>query len=399
MWIILLFSLSLVLTISVVVTRNNRIDRGEYYLLIITATVLLCLRYGQGTDYLAYEDIYREIADGRADRVHGEVGWVLLNELCHRVGISFFQMEAFLSLLEMVCLHRCIRRFSPMLCLSFLLFLPTFWFTYYCSALRQAVVLAIFLGFGIELLVRRHYFLYCLVTGFLMTFHVVAVALLVLPFAIELFPRSRRGYIVLFWLFVLACLSSWVILICFPQISYYTRDGVTFSFKALAMRLILLGFVCTLFMRLSKTEQESRQSVVRVLFIIYLVGIALYLMLFPSAIISQRLTACFKSVEVVLIPMLLISASMGAHCWSNGKPKTQAQILIGVLCILMSAEMIKNVNAEIRHSWYWGTSALSYPYISVFNKATISSERILVGDVLEPESINDKTDEAILDII
>ena len=378
-----MFSLSLVLTISVVVTRNNRIDRGGYYLLIITATVLLCLRYGQGTDYLAYEDIYREIADGRADRVHGEVGWVLLNELCHRVGISFFQMEAFLSLLEMVCLHRCIRRFSPMLCLSFLLFLPTFWFTYYCSALRQAVVLAIFLGFGIELLVRRHYFLYCLITLILMTFHVMAVALLILPFALELFPKTRKGYLVVFGLFVMACLASWMMLICFPQISYYTKDGVTFSFKALAMRLLLLGLIVYLFMNLPKLEQENRKLIVRVLLIVYLVGIALYLMLFPSAIISQRLTVCFKAVEVVLIPLLLVLVSKQGAIGNSGRLRIQTLALLGVLCVLMSAEMIKNVKAEMNRLLYWGNSAWEYPYISVFNKSAISSERILIGDTVQ----------------
>lgn len=372
---------------------------GGYYLLIIISTLLLCLRYGQGTDYLAYDGIYQMIATGKEDLVHGEVGWVLLNAICYKAGISFVQMEALLSLLEMVCLHRCIRSFSPMLCLSFLLFLPTFWFTYYCSALRQAVVLAVFLGFGLELLLKRRYILYCLVTLFLMTFHIMAVALLVLPFAVEMFPRSRRGCIVVFGLFVLACFVSWMMLICFPQISYYTKDGVTFSFKALAMRLLLLGLIVALFMRLSKTKKESRQSVDS-FFVIYLVGIALYLMLFPSAIISQRLTACFKAVEVILIPILLVSVFAKKQNDISKKLKGQVLAIIGVLCVLMSAEMFKNVNAEMNRSRYWGNSVLEYPYVSVFNKSSLSSERILIGDtVREPERISNKKDEAILDII
>lgn len=373
---------------------------GGYYLLIIISTLLLCLRYGQGTDYLTYDGIYQMIATGKENLVHGEVGWVLLNAICYKAGISFVQMEALLSLLEMVCLHRCIRSFSPMLCLSFLLFLPTFWFTYYCSALRQAVVLAVFLGFGLELLLKRRYILYCLVTLFLMTFHIMAVALLVLPFAVEMFPRSRRGCIVVFGLFVLACFVSWMMLICFPQISYYTKDGVTFSFKALAMRLLLLGLIGALFMRLSKTKKESRQSVGRVFFVIYLVGIALYLMLFPSAIISQRLTACFKAVEVILIPILLVSVFAQKQNEISKKLKGQVPAIIGVLCVLMSAEMVKNVNAEMNRSMYWGNSVLDYPWVSVFNKSSLSSERILIGDtVREPERISNKKDEAILDII
>lgn len=123
-------------------------------------------------------------------------------------------------------------------------------------------------------------------------------------------------------------------------------------------------------------------------------------MLFPSAIISQRLTACFKAVEVILIPILLVSVFAQKQNEISKKLKGQVPAIIGVLCVLMSAEMVKNVNAEMNQSRYWGNSVLDYPYVSVFNKSSLSSERILIGDtVREPERISNKKDEAILDII
>lgn len=189
----------------------------------------------------------------------------------------------------------------------------------------------------------------------------------------------------------MACLASWMMLICFPQISYYTKDGTTFSFKALAMRLVLLGLIAYLFMSLPKIEQENRKLIVRVLLIIYLVGIALYLMLFPSAIISHRLTACFKAVEVVLIPLLLVLVSKQGDMGSTGRLRIQTLVLLGVLCVLMSVEMLKNVKAKVNRLLYWGNSAWEYPYISVFNKSAFSSERILIGDtVQEAVDFNDK---------
>ena len=123
-------------------------------------------------------------------------------------------------------------------------------------------------------------------------------------------------------------------------------------------------------------------------------------MLFPSAIISQRLTACFKAVEVILIPILLVSVFAQKQNEISKKLKGQVPAIISVLCVLMSAEMVKNVNAEMNQSRYWGNSVLDYPYVSVFNKSSLSSERILIGDtVREPERISNKKDESILDII
>lgn len=53
------------ISLLVVLTRNDRLDRGGGWLLISVFTGLLCFRYGQGTDYPAYEGIFYFVAGGQ----------------------------------------------------------------------------------------------------------------------------------------------------------------------------------------------------------------------------------------------------------------------------------------------------------------------------------------------
>lgn len=175
MWILLLFLLIYFISFLVILTKNKRLDRGEYWLLILLFTGLLCFRYGQGTDYSAYEDIFYFVAGGGSfDEVHGEFGWLWLCQLFDVLGLDFLWMEAILSFLEMICLHRFLRKWSTIRCLSLLLFLPSFYFVYYCSALRQAVTIALFLEFGMDYLINRQWLKYGLVVTVASFFHVAA---------------------------------------------------------------------------------------------------------------------------------------------------------------------------------------------------------------------------------
>lgn len=102
---------------------------------------------------------FTSLQGGNFDEVHGEYDWLWLCQLFDGFGLDFVWMEAILSLLEMICLHRFLRKWSTIRCLSLLLFLPSFYFVYYCSALRQAVTIALFLGLCMDYRMSRQYFI------------------------------------------------------------------------------------------------------------------------------------------------------------------------------------------------------------------------------------------------
>lgn len=98
---------------------------------------------------------------------------------------------------------------------------------------------------------------------------------------------------------------------------------------------------------------------------IYVLGVASFFVLFPSAIISQRLTVCFKVVEIALFPVL-ISATMQLARNQGGKLVfTNSMVLAGLLAAMLSVGMVKNIDAAMWQGNYSGL-IFDYPYISVF---------------------------------
>ena len=64
---------------------SNRI----YSFLFMILTLMLCLRYGQGTDYLGYKHtyvhmpVYKSLSALLKSSVHGEPGWKFICMVCH----------------------------------------------------------------------------------------------------------------------------------------------------------------------------------------------------------------------------------------------------------------------------------------------------------------------------
>ena len=67
----------------------------------VLLTLMICLRYGQGTDYFGYLNVFL-----RHD--HGEIGYTLLQSLFSYFNLPFELMIAIISLFQMVCIYRAI---------------------------------------------------------------------------------------------------------------------------------------------------------------------------------------------------------------------------------------------------------------------------------------------------
>ena len=82
-------------------------------------TLLLCLRYGQGTDYFAYKYLYElsSVSLTWNDYLryllisHGQIGWQTIMFILNGLHISYEYFVIFLSLLEMLLLNVFINNF------------------------------------------------------------------------------------------------------------------------------------------------------------------------------------------------------------------------------------------------------------------------------------------------
>ena len=92
-----------------------------YFVTFIGLTMMLCFRYGQGTDYFAYQYIYELLPKtlnlsklSALTSIHSEVGWKFLCALAKIIGIKFHTFVAIIGVITMFWLNLFIKKFCPL---------------------------------------------------------------------------------------------------------------------------------------------------------------------------------------------------------------------------------------------------------------------------------------------
>ena len=158
------------------VTRERRTTaRAEFWLCFLLLAGMLALRYGQGTDFFAYQFYYYEMSDTVFDfplpDVHGEIGYQFLTNAFRLLHLPYEAFIFFLSVLQMGFLLAFFKHYHIDCVLALLLAMPTLYMTYFVSGLRQGVVLAAFLGVLFPLLEKKRYLAYLAGTLLCMLIH------------------------------------------------------------------------------------------------------------------------------------------------------------------------------------------------------------------------------------
>ena len=168
-----------------VLTINGRkkLDSVAYKVAFWIIGFMLAFRYGQGTDYFAYYDTFKWM---RSDLVfnftsHTEVGWNLFNFLIKIAGLPFEVLVFIVSVVEMICIKKFIERYCKSYnALALSLLYPAVILFYLFSALRQGLVISVFLGFMLQYLESMEYRKYICITLLMSTIHIVSIAYLIL---------------------------------------------------------------------------------------------------------------------------------------------------------------------------------------------------------------------------
>lgn len=191
------------------------------------------------------------------------------------------------------------------------------------------------------------------------------MSLFLLPILVNRFElKVKMSYV--FW-FLILCAGAWSVLLTMGGEVNYT-DKQTYSPLAALLRLLLFVMACFLYSQLHQRGiAGTNADRMKLLKKIYVVGVGLFFILFPSAIISQRLTVCFKAVEIALFPMLISSAMQFAKDRGKKLVFTNSMVLAGQLVAVLSLEMVKNIDAAMWQRNYSGT-IFDYPYISFFDR-------------------------------
>lgn len=378
--------IGLLLTILAIIEVGNgtpnkkKLFWGFWFLM----TLMLAIRYGQGSDYYGYYLQYIRIGSSSSLFVnslyHGELGWYMLIVIAKRLGFCFEVFIALLSIAMMYSIGRAIKKFSPYKIWSLLIFYPTFYLTYCFSAIRQGLVMSLFLGFGLELLLEKKWIKYYILSIILILFHKSAIALLLLPVIMHFKECRIEKYCVVAVAFCVFFCYSGILNRVAKAIGIADYFNVSISVMAILLRTILF-FVIYILHRESHYYSEKNNFIIyeleNSLYFIYFVGYVIYLTLAFADTLSQRLTMPLKSVEVVLLPLLFFNLKNRRNITrSSFKYLKIGRFRIAVLAMLvvlmLNVETIKNIYSYIdQGNYYSWVNPLNYPYSTVFDKKYI----------------------------
>lgn len=352
-YIILYIALLIITMISFKVYIKNDVLN---ILVFILLTLFACLRYGQGTDYFGYKFLFNQAGKLFEDIVlsfsdlallHGEWGWLYVYHFFNRFNISFEFLVICISLYEMFMLRSFINKYGARYkILSWLLVFPTIYLTYIFSALRQGVVLVTFLGIMLEYLVQKRYVLYYLLCALCMLIHTAAVILVIVPVMV----RFKTGKLELF--VVISFLLGFIIRPLLQLMPY--SDSTSYSLIAICERVFWIMIVYYLYHNNNNHSENTT-----LFYKIYLMSICIHFLLMSSDLVASRFSILLRSVEVVLIPLLLLNLKFSC---------------LHFMCILILINAImftKNINSYIQQGNYYDQRIIKYPYVSIFNKEKI----------------------------
>lgn len=185
-------------------------ELGEkiYKILFGLLWLILALRYGQGTDFFAYQYIFERCNsfDGviaNRYQLHSEIGFRFI---CFLFQGNYALFIFCISTFEMIMLKRFLDRYSQDKLLSLALFFPTFYLTYYFSALREGLVISLFIGVILETIEKKEWKKFVVFTIIAMLIHSVAVVLFVIPFWIKI--EIKDSYVIIAFSLIIGFILS-----------------------------------------------------------------------------------------------------------------------------------------------------------------------------------------------
>lgn len=354
----------------------NKDFKYLYYICFATLTLMLCLRYGQGTDYFSYQALYNCAPSTLSfsgvyytDAIHAEIGWKILNHIFKILGIEFKYFILVVSIFEMLCINRFIKLYCPNKNIALLMIYPTVYLTFCFSILRQGFVICVFLGIILDLILEKKYWAFVCLTILLSTIHSSALVILLGPFISKL----KLSY--LYRLLFVAIMFGILSLLGFfdPLLKVFGYIGsasaylstITVNYIALCERIIMTFVVIYMYLIYRKKEKNEK---IEVLLRLYLFGTIIYLFFFWNSLISSRLGYIFKPLEISLMTTMILRL-----------PKFKS-IIVLIILALSTVLTLKNIDSYIEQGMYYqNVKIINYPYISIFNSEDIYKYRNLEG--------------------
>lgn len=347
-------------------------EKKIYWLCWGVMTAVLCLRYGQGTDYVTYEAIYAtiptviDLSKGYICGFYPEIGWRLISAFFKILDAPFWVFTMVLGLVETLLLHRFLKKYVPMRTVGLFMSFPVLYIVYMVSGLRQGLAMCLFLGVVLSFYMEKKWIQYIIGVLIAGCFHKVGFTWLVLPIAY---------YIPVWGMAVLAGLAT--LTGCILQISaveqfvvnllpvYHVKQFLLnndISVFAVGERIFTFIVLFGLYLWLKKNKDTIDENA-ELLLKVYMCGVCFYMLMFENSYYASRYAVIFKIVECAVLVMLI-------------KEKTVIQKTVFSFFLVITLVMgYKNLKAMITDNYCYANADVEvwdFPYVSVFHKEEIN---------------------------
>lgn len=342
-----------------------------FIIFFLVMTAMLCLRFGQGTDYFSYAQIYYVLPANPLEaisneNIHTEPGWKILCCLFKNAHLPFPVFVFAISAYMMILFYRFLRLYGgERKMLALVLSYHTLYLSYFFSILRQGVVIATFLGLLIPWIMERKYIRYCIVVVILSTIHTLSLLLLILPLLQGLKLNVKQTVCMVIIGFLMGVLLTMIdigaILYQIVPHVYFADSGVPLLTVLERMATFIIVSVC--FYHYAEGFEPKAKDRFLTLYKFYAFGLFVCGILMWSALISSRTVYILKVIEIILI------------CACIEKSKKTGTVILCYCLMLSSLLYVKNVDSYLKQGQYENATVVSYPYVSVFNQTDILNYR------------------------
>lgn len=352
-----------------IIKSSYKTKQNEFKILFAILSLMLIFRFGQGTDYFGYRYNYNALSSMGIDfliykSVHGELGYLLICNLFRWARIPFEMFVSLTAILEMGCFYRFAKRFQVDTPFALVQAYPTLYMTYFFSSIRQGIVMAVFLGVLLPLYEEKKYKEYTILTMLCMLIHgAAAVFFSVLLLTKIKSVRKIRYICVIAWLMGIFLTSplarNMVLALGITGINVYLRSGTSITVMPILERLVLTLTVTFFYESIRKANKMTK--IYYDFYRIYMLSMSIYGVFIGYSTVASRLGGVMRFVEIYLIVYGICAL------------KISNRLLLSFFFIMLGSLMLlKNIDSYIEQGNYNDNiTALSYKYVSIFNKPLI----------------------------
>lgn len=344
-------------------------DKRKISLLFFTLIllVLACIRYGVGTDFFAYEYLFRRLSESPIDEYQfglddQEVLFRVMGSFIKSLGLTYQHYLMIIALINIYYLYKICRKYSKNPTLSLLVYFSFYYFVWTFSGLRQGLTLAIGIYYLLECLENKKNFKFLIIVSILTMIHSSSIVLILLYLVAKINIEKRQLIYLSLFSLLLAVLPVGALIAPLSSLPFmdriipYTSAGFSlnniFDFQTLG-RVLFLSIALFFYDAYTEQGEMSKKMIT-----IYIFSILFYFAFQFSELTAARLSLYGKILDIIIL----------TNIYYLYKERINKLLYIGCLVCLSSVYLFKELETLKGQTGLYDDESIIIPYTNIFNK-------------------------------